>query len=245
MEAVVITHRELGEADRIVKVFSLENGKLNILAKGVRKIQSRKAAHLEPFTQSALVLARGKSFWIVTQAETINAFQQIREDLRKTTDALYILELVDKVSTEGQPEQYLYRLTIDTLRRINAVGDTFNAVRFFEFRFLDTAGFRPELINCVACKKVIKPENQYFSPVQGGILCPQCGPMDDKAVQASMDTLRYLRHFQRSKYKDLVNIEVPAKVREEMQKLLGIYIATMLEWNLKTPGFMKQINRRF
>lgn len=78
VEAVVIAHRELGEADRVVRVFSRENGKLVTLAKGVRKIQSRKAAHLEPFTQSALVLARGKTFWIITQAETINAFPQIR-----------------------------------------------------------------------------------------------------------------------------------------------------------------------
>jgi DNA repair protein RecO (recombination protein O) len=245
VEAIVITHRELGEADRIIRVFSRENGKLNTLAKGVRKIQSRKAAHLEPCTQTALVLARGQSFWIVTQAETINAFPQIREDLGKTADALYVLELVDKVSTEGQPEQYLYRQTVDTLRRINDAADTFNAVRFFEFRFLDIAGFRPELIHCVACKKAIQPEDQYFSPVQGGILCPQCGPLDSKAVRASMDALRYLRHFQRSSYKDLENVEVPDKVRVEMQRLMSVYIAAMLEWNLNTPGFIKQIKRRF
>jgi DNA repair protein RecO (recombination protein O) len=96
--AIVIAHAEYGEADRFVRIFTLENGKLNTLAKGVRKIQSRKAAHLEPFTHSALVLARGQSFWIITQAETLNAFTGIHDDLKKTTDAAYVLELVDKIA---------------------------------------------------------------------------------------------------------------------------------------------------
>ena len=125
----------MGEADRIVRVFSLENGKLNTLAKGVRKIHSRKAAHLEPFTQTSLVLARGKTFWIITQAEAINAFPQIRENLDKTADASYVLELIDKVTTEDQPEDNLYRLLRSTLDRINQSDDTFNAVLYFEFRF--------------------------------------------------------------------------------------------------------------
>lgn len=243
VEAIVIAHRELGEADRVVRVFSRENGKLNTLAKGVRKIQSRKAAHLEPFTQSALILARGKTFWIITQAETINAFPQIRDNLEKTADASYVLELVDKVSTEGQPETVLYRLLLNTLERINQTTDTFNAVRYFEFRFLDAAGFRPELFQCVSCKKAIEPEDQFFSPIQGGILCPQCGPLESKALPASVNTLRYMRHFQRSAYKDIAGVAVPDGVRIEMQRLTGNYMAAMLDWNLKTPGFIRQIKR--
>lgn len=241
VEAIVIAHKEYGEADRFVRIISLENGKLNTLAKGVRKMQSRKAAHLEPFTHTALVLARGHTFWIITQAETLHAFPMIREDLGKTADASYVLELVDKISTEGQPEPRLYRLTLDTLTRINESTDTFNVLRYFELRFLDTVGFRPELLNCVACKKTIQPEDQYFSPILGGILCPQCGQMDYKALPADQGTLRYLRHFQRSSYKEISGIIVPDKIRINLQKVLGIYLATMLEWQLKTPAFQQQI----
>jgi DNA repair protein RecO (recombination protein O) len=241
VEAVVIAHKEYGEADRFVRIFSLENGKMNTLAKGVRKMQSRKAAHLEPFTHAALVLAHGHTFWIITQAETLNAFPAIREDLDKTTDASYIMELVDKVSTEGQAEPALFRLALESLKRINDNADTYNAMRYYELRFLDIAGFRPELQHCVACKKEIQPEDQYFSPLQGGILCPQCGPMDNKAIAASQDTLRYLRHFQRSNYKSIENIHVPPKVRGTLQRILGAYLSSVLEWQLKTPAFQQQI----
>ncbi|BBB47347.1 DNA repair protein RecO [Pelolinea submarina] len=241
VEAVVIAHKEYGEADRFVRIFTLQYGKLNTLAKGVRKMQSRKAAHLEPFTHAALVLAHGQTFWIITQAETVSAFPAIREDLDKTTDASYIMELVDKISTEGQAEPALFRLALESLKRINDNNDTYNIMRYFELRFLDIAGFRPELQHCVACKKEIQPEDQYFSPLQGGILCPQCGQMDNKAIAANQDTLRYLRHFQRSNYKSIENIQVPPKVRITLQRILGAYLASVLEWQLKTPAFQKQI----
>jgi DNA repair protein RecO (recombination protein O) len=241
VEAVVIAHKEYGEADRFVRIFTLESGKLNTLAKGVRKIQSRKAAHLEPFTHVSLVLARGQTFWIITQAETIHAFPGIREDLNKTAESSYVLELVDKISTEGQPEQSLYRLVLDTLIRIEDSTDIFNAVRYFELRFLDAAGFRPELQHCVSCKRIIQPEDQYFSSNQGGILCPLCGPLDHKAIAVDLDTLRYFRHFQRSTYRELAQLIVPAKVRLNINKLLGIYISSVMEWQLKTPAFQQQI----
>lgn len=244
VEAIIIAHRELGEADRIVRIFTLENGKLNTLAKGVRKIQSRKAAHLEPFTHAALVLARGHTFWIVTQADTISNFASIRDDLAKTAEASYTLELIDRVSSENQPEQAMYRLLLNTLKRIDVLDDTFNAVKFFEIRFLEVAGFRPELTHCVSCKKIIEAQDQYFSPSQGGILCPQCGPFDNKAVQATKEALRYMRHFQRSRYQDLAAVIVPEKIRLEMQRLLDIYISVMMEWRLNTPEFVRQIKNQ-
>ena len=241
VEAVVIAHKEYGEADRFVRIFTLQYGKLNTLAKGVRKMQSRKAAHLEPFTHAALVLAHGQTFWIITQAETLSAFPAIREDLDKTTDASYIMELVDKISTEGQAEPALFRLALESLKRINDNSDTYNVMRYFELRFLDISGFRPELQHCVACKKEIQPEDQYFSPLQGGILCPQCGQMDNKALSADQNTLRFLRHFQRSNYKTIESVQVPPRVRITLQHITGAYLASVLEWQLKTPAFQKQI----
>jgi len=241
VEAIVISHKEFGEADRLVKIYSRENGKLNTIAKGVRKIHSRKAPHLEPFTHTSLILARGQTFWIITQADTICAFPSIRENLTKMAEASYILELLDIIATEGQSEPSLFRLVIDTLKRINDYKETFNIIRYFEFRFLDFAGFRPELSNCVACKKMIEPEDQYFSPIQGGILCPQCGAFEKGALPVSMDVLRYMRHFQRSNFKDIGNIEIPEKIRNEMQRLLSVYLSTLIERKLNTPTFIRQI----
>jgi hypothetical protein len=89
VDAVVLRHSDYGEADRLLTLYTREQGKLRAIAKGVRKIQSRKAGHLEPFTRVALMLARGHDLWIVTQAETLNSFQPLREDLGRMSQAAH------------------------------------------------------------------------------------------------------------------------------------------------------------
>jgi DNA repair protein RecO (recombination protein O) len=81
VEAIVLSHHDWGEADRLLWLYTRELGKVRVVAKGVRKLRSRKAGHLEPFAHTRLQLARGRDMLIVTQAETINAFLNLREDL--------------------------------------------------------------------------------------------------------------------------------------------------------------------
>ena len=243
VEAVIISHKEFGEADRLVNLFSLESGKIRALAKGVRKIHSRKAAYLEPFMHSKVVLARGKTFWIITQADAIFNNPAIRDSLSKTSQAAYIMELADRFSIEEEPERAVFRLLVDTLKRINDHPDAFNALRFFELRILDQAGFRPDLAMCVGCGKEITAQDQFFSGEQGGILCPACGKLHNRVRTVSMNTLRYMRHFQRSAYSELDQVAVPPDVQGEMTALMNSYISDVVERKLNAPDFLKQINR--
>src|SRR5512147_531639 len=96
VEAVVLRHSDWGEADRLLGLYSREQGKLRAVAKGARKLRSRKAGHLEPFTRVSLLMARGRDFWIVTQAETVDAYLPLRDDLVRTSYAGYVVELLDR-----------------------------------------------------------------------------------------------------------------------------------------------------
>ncbi len=87
VDAVVLRHSDWGEADRLLWLFTLELGKVRVLAKGARKIRSRKAGHLEPFTRVRLLLAKGREILLVTQAETIEAYLPLHEDLEGITYA--------------------------------------------------------------------------------------------------------------------------------------------------------------
>ena len=101
VEAIVLRHTDWGEADRLLWLFTREMGKVKVVAKGVRKPRSRKAGHLEPFTRVELQLAQGRDFLIVTQAETIDAYQPLRENLLLTGYAAYIIELLDRFAAAG------------------------------------------------------------------------------------------------------------------------------------------------
>jgi hypothetical protein len=121
-EALVLRHSDWGEADRLLTLFTRELGKVRAIAKGVRKIRSRKAGHLEPFTRVSLQLARGRDLLIVTQAETVDAYLPLGESLVLTGYASYVIELLDRFTYEEGENRALYSLLTDTLARL-AAGD--------------------------------------------------------------------------------------------------------------------------
>ena len=175
--SVVLRHKDWGEADRLLTLYTREQGKVRALAKGARKVTSRKAGHLQPFTYVMLQLAKGRDLLIVTQAETINAFLAIGEDLVKTGYASYVIELLDRFTYEeegGHPS--LFKLLVETLDRLEKESDAWVAVRYYEMRLLDYTGFRPQLFECANCGNEILPEDQYFSFTAGGAIGPRCGP---------------------------------------------------------------------
>jgi DNA repair protein RecO (recombination protein O) len=241
VEAIVTSHEDYGEADRLLNLFTREMGKVRAIAKGARKPHSRKAGHLEPFTCVTLMLARGSSFWIVSQAETIEAFPSIRADLEKTAQAAYVLELLERFTAEAEEHQALYRLVKDTLLRLTEGESYFNAIRYYELRFLEQVGYRPELFHCVQCRKEIQPEDQYFSALQGGVLCPRCGELTANVRPVSMFTLKYLRYFQRCDYDQVRMVIIPSAQREEMEKLMQYYFTYLAERKLNTPEFLRKI----
>lgn len=244
VEAVIIAHRDFGEADRLLRLFSLEHGKLTAIAKGSRKIRSRKAAHIEPFTYASLVLARGKSFWIVTQADTKAGYAGIRADLMRTAKAAYILELADQLSADDQPDASVFHLITDTLQRLDSAEDAFNAVLNFEVRMLDYSGFRPDFFHCVRCHKDVLPEDQFFSAQQGGAVCPACAGQGGGLVPVAQDTLRHLRHFQRSAFKQLDGLKVDEKTGKAIYQIMAPYISYVTERKLNSPEFLNQITQR-
>jgi len=241
LEAVVLRHQDLGEADRLIWLYSLEQGKLRAIAKGVRKLHSRKAGHLEPFTQVALLLARGKELPIITQAETQEAYLPLRDDLLLSTCASYVMELMDRFTHDEEENRSLYRLLTDTLKRLCQPWPPELVLRFFELHFLDHIGFRPQLFHCVECGEAIQPQNQFFSAQQGGVLCPRCGAGANERQPVTLQGLKYLRHYQRSSFTQAMQGQPPEAVRREMEGLLQYYLTYLLERSLNTPAFFRRL----
>jgi DNA repair protein RecO (recombination protein O) len=240
-EGIVLRHQDLGEADRLLWIYTLKMGKIRALAKGIRKIRSRKAGHLEPFTRANLILARGRDFFIVTQAETIEAFLNIRDNLLRIGYAAYAVELIDRFTYEEDGNQGIYRLLIETLSRLNTPDEPSLPIRYYEIHLLDLLGYRPQLINCVNCESEIKPENQYFSASQGGVLCPKCGSKAQDAQSISLNALKYLRHFQRNSFDAASRARLSPELNHKLESLLQQYYTYFLERNLYTPTFLRRI----
>jgi DNA repair protein RecO (recombination protein O) len=240
-EGVVLKYKEWGETDRLLTIFTREFGKVQAIAKGVRKPKSRKAGHLEPFTRVNLLLAQGRDLYILTQAEAIETYPEIKNDLINLGYGSYIIELLNSLTYEEGENKKLYRLLVNTLARLNCGDDPLIVSHYYEIRLLQIAGFQPQLFSCVQCKNKILAEDQFFSARLGGVLCPTCGKRLTEVFSVSQDALKYLRHFQRSSYPDALRAKIKPGIDAEIEKIMMFYITFILEKSLNTPIFIKRM----
>lgn len=245
VEAVVLRHSDWGEADRMLGLFTREHGKLRAVAKGVRRLRSRKAGHLEPFTRVKLLLAHGRDLWIVTQADTVDAYLPLRENLEKIAQASYVLELLDRFTYEEGANRNIYQLLVDTLSRLEQDADSFLTLRYYELHLLDFLGFRPDLNTCVRCGEKIEAVDQFFSVALGGVVCPRCGAIEGGLRPLSLPVLRYLRHVQRSSFAEAHRVRlISPSARLELEQMMQNYLTYLLERGLNSPGFLRDIQRK-
>ena len=242
VEAVVLRHSDYGEADRLLTLYARQLGKTRAIVKGARKLTSRKAGHLEPFTHVKLQLAAGRDLFIVSQADTVDAYLPLRENLILTGHASYVIELLDRFTYEDHLENpTIFRLLTETLSRLASNSDPWLAIRYYEMRLLDELGFRPRLFECANCGREILAEDQFFSFSAGGVICPACGKGLPNLVDISVEALKYLRHFQRSGYREASRARPTPEVQKETETLMQAYFTYLLERELNTPGFLKRI----
>lgn len=139
-EGVILKRRNFGEADRIISIFSKKEGKISILARGVRKITSRRAGNVELLNRVIVFLHPGKNFHILTEAETLNSYQKIKEDLTLSTYAYHIIELIDKLLVENQENIFVYHDLLEVLQRLELTPRQIY-IRAFEVKILARMGF--------------------------------------------------------------------------------------------------------
>jgi len=240
-QAIVLGHFEYGEADRILNLFTFEKGKISAIAKGIRKIRSRKAGHLEPFTRTTLYLAKGRNLDIVTQAETVDPYMGLRTNLEKMAFASYVVEVLDRFTYEEGRNVALFRLLADTLSRLEKQLNMETVIHFYEIRLLEILGFRPQLMACIDCGEPIREQDQYFSPLGGGVVCPNCSGARGEAWTINQDVLRYFRHLQRSKWGQVAEITIPDGIESGLASLLERYFTYLLEKKLNSPEFLREV----
>ena len=171
-EAVVLRQRRLGDADKICVLFTPQHGRIEAVAKGLRRPTSRLAGHLEPLTQSALMLAVGRSLDVVTQAHTLDAYAPLHDDLDRLSRGLYVSELLDRFTDAAPNVSGLYRLLVATLAWLSLTSTVDLPVRWFELQLLTAEGYQPQLRRCVRCGRELEAEGNAFSASVGGVLCP-------------------------------------------------------------------------
>ncbi|MFH1560677.1 MAG: DNA repair protein RecO [Chloroflexota bacterium] len=239
-EAIVLRHFPFGEADYLLTLYTPNEGKLRAVAKGTRRIKSKLGGHLEPLMRTSLLIARGQNLDAVNQAEALEGFRTVREDLHRLSQALYMAELVDAITPEEQTNYPIYRLLLDTLRSL--AGDAPpSLLPFFQLRLLGHSGFMPELYRCVECGSTLAPGLHRFTPDQGGCLCGSCHPPKVSVLPLSLDTLKVLRFLQREEYANIERLHLEQGTLLELGRLLDALLRNVLDREVRASRFLNQV----
>jgi len=182
-EGIVLRTYRLGEADRIVVILTRAHGKVRAVAKGVRKTKSRFGARLEPTSHTALLMYEGRGeLQVVSQADAIDQFRSIRDDLDRFSRASAMLEAVDQLAQERQPDTRLYTMLLGALRALAARNAPLVLPGFF-WKLLAHEGFQPVVDACVTCgagERLVA-----FDLEEGGVLCEtdrRGTPLSERAI---------------------------------------------------------------
>ena len=171
-EGIVLRTYKLGEADRIVVVLTKARGKVRAVAKGVRKTKSKFGSRLEPMSHCVLQFYEGRELDLVTQAETIDNFRAVREDLDRIGRGVSMLEVADQLAQEGEVNPQLYRMLLGALRTLESSASPLVTPAFY-WKVLALEGYRPEVDACVQCGADDTPL-VAFDLESGGMLCRVC-----------------------------------------------------------------------
>lgn len=232
--AIVLDSRPYREADTLLTIYSLDFGRLNLVARGAKKISSKLAGHLQPMSEVRLMIIKGKSLDYVGGVVMENAFLSTREDLNKLFYCGKILALFLSLVKEGEKDERLFSLIKKYLEKIDEEDDgEFSKEKgelfFIRFvlSFLQVAGYAPEVGRCIYCQKELVKGVNYFSLKDGGVFCSACyiNRREDENqhyLTISNDCVIIIRHLMTSENK--LTLKVKKKTMQETLSLVSKFI---------------------
>ena len=242
-EAVIIRKTRLREADHIITLYTPGMGKLQAVAKAVRKTKSKLSGHLELLTHSQVTLVRCRNLDTIIGSQTINSFIGLRNSLEATSAGLYLAEMINLFTAEADriDNHKLFRLLVSTLEQLNKGALCHTCLRYFEVQLLGYTGYRPQLNNCPTCHQQLKPITNMFSPGAGGVLCAHCAANQSLPYSISVNGLKVMRLFQDCDITTALRMKLSAELDLELEKLLRSYCRYILEREIKSTSWLDSL----
>lgn len=220
LTAIILNRRPFAEDDGRVVVYSRERGKLDLVARGVKKIKSKLAGHLEPLSLTDIMAVCGRQYDYAGAAVSENCFFNIKNDLAKLAAAGQAVKIFDKLIKPGVADEAIFDLLKDYLEVLNFKKSGFDVLNwFFIFKLLVALGFKPELYNCVNCGGKITPVGMKFDLARGGLICGKCRA--EQGLTISENAVKLLRLAERDSLEKLIKIKIDKKTEKETAALIN------------------------
>ena len=218
---------ERDESDRVFSVFTSDYGRLEIFAKAIRKITSKLKSGIDIFSFSEVEFIQGKTYKTLTDAVSIDRFNNIKNSPERFKIISKISEVLDGFMNGQEKDGIASDLLYQALERLNNTSlkpKNYNFVYYyFLWNFLSSQGYKPELKKCIICKKKISPYGIYFSSKDGGIVCEMCATPDKNYQKLNSDVTKILRLIIEKDWQTLSRLKVQEFSEKLLQKISDNY----------------------
>lgn len=241
-KGIILKKIDQAEADRIFTILTRDFGKLSLLGRGTRKINSKLRAGLSEFSLIYLEFVSGRTQKIITESTVINNFFDVKGDLKKLQAGFYICRLLDKFLRENERDDNIWNLAVSTLEELAREKSDLRflqvLLRYFECNFIKFLGYMPEFYLCVICRGEIKEEINFLSLIDGGLVCQKCGHSQKAKLRYSGDrrniavypeTIKILRLFFTKDFDFTRRLKLKKENPEELKKISKSMLEHILE----------------
>ena len=238
----MLSRFDLGEADRVLTLLTPHDGKLKAIAKGVRRPGSRIGGSVEPFAELQLLLVRGRTFDIITQASVSEAWLSLRDSLESAATAWYIGEMAERAVEERASAFPVYALLRRACQLLDDGMAPGRVARWFELGLADALGVRPEVERCVECDRPLEEGERFrWVPALGGVLCERHPGPPSESVGLSLAALKVLRAYRRLDIEAIAGLRLPIEVEAEVEAAMRRFMRHALEREARSLAFLDEV----
>ncbi len=232
-----------GEGDKILTILTEEYGKIQAMARGARRTRSKLVAGTQLFCYCDFILFKGRSWHYINQAEIINSFHKIRNELTTLSCCTYLVELANEIVQPNQRPGRLLQILLEALSLFAAKEVSPEILlRATELKILAYAGYKPQLGYCVNCR--VNSKVNYFGPMSGGVLCADCKDVDPHSYRISQGTIRIMKLMMKWKLKKLDCLRLEEHILRELEKILKGYIVIHIDKEFRSNKFLDSIKNK-
>lgn len=240
--AVFLKKEERGEADQLFWLYTQNFGKLEVLARSIRKIKSKLRSGADLFLLSEIEFIQGKTHKTLTDAILIEKFKTLKKSLKSLSFAYKIADVLDNLVGKEEKDEKIWQLLIQTFFLLNQPelgGDQEFSYYFFLWKLFSFLGYHPQLYFCPVCEKKLLPETFWFSPHQGGVVCWNCfknfKPEEKKSFQEiKVETVKILRLLVEKDWSFVARVKREKEEIDNLKKISELYLNFLKEFS--KPG---------
>lgn len=241
VEGLVIRHADIGERDRVITLFTRDEGKLTFIARGARRPGSSLGPCVQMLTRGRFQCVRRRALHLITQAAVLDSYSKAKTDLWSMACGLYVAELVDATTVEGSPDRTLHDLMVQTMEMVDARGGSEALLRTFELHLLQHVGFCPFVRRCVSCGAELRPVENSLSATLGGVLCPDCAATCPDAWPLSVDALKVLRFWLANSLETSCRAKLTDHLADELEHHVARFIDCVVQRELGSRVWMARL----